>query len=60
MESPPATLNVRRLNQVTLHLNLPESHMDDLLDDLNEWVLKMGGRVVIIPTTSGAAATCRY
>ncbi len=38
---------------------------DDLLDDLGEAVLKMGGQVFVIPaaqmpTTTGAAATCRY
>jgi hypothetical protein len=38
---------------------------DDLLDDLGEWVLKRGGDVFVIPTaqmptTTGAAAICRY
>ncbi len=38
---------------------------DDLLDDLGELVLKMGGQVVVMPagqmpTETGAAATCRY
>ncbi len=38
---------------------------DDLLDDLGEAVLKMGGQVFVVPaaqmpTTTGAAATCRY
>jgi len=38
---------------------------DDLLDDLGERVLKLGGQVFVIPTaqmptTTGAAATCRY
>jgi len=38
---------------------------DDLLDDLGESVLKLGGQVVVIPTnlmptTTGAAAICRY
>lgn len=38
---------------------------DDLLDDLGEWVLKKGGKVVVVPsgqmpTSTGAAATCRY
>lgn len=42
-----------------------DSHTDDLLDDLGEWVLKMGGVVVVVPsgqmpTETGAAATCRY
>ncbi len=44
-------------------LSHPEA--DDVLDDLGEWVLKTGGRVVVIPsdrmpTTTGAAATCRF
>lgn len=50
-----------------LHLEAPDSDdlTDDLLDDLGEWVQKMGGRVMVIPnglmpTTTGAAATCRY
>lgn len=38
---------------------------DDLLDDLGERVLKLGGQLVVVPaaqmpTTTGAAATCRY
>lgn len=38
---------------------------DDLLDDLGERVLKMGGQVFVVPaermpTTTGAAAICRY
>jgi len=38
---------------------------DDLLDDLGEWVIKNGGHVVVVPTeqmptSTGAAATCRY
>jgi hypothetical protein len=38
---------------------------DDLLDDLGERVLKMGGQVFVVPaarmpTATGAAATCRY
>jgi hypothetical protein len=38
---------------------------DDLLDDLGEQVLKNGGQVFVVPaaqmpTTTGAAATCRY
>jgi len=38
---------------------------DDLLDDLGEWVIKNGGQVVVVPagqmpTSTGAAATCRY
>jgi hypothetical protein len=53
-----------------LHLEAPDESdsddlVDDLLDDLGEWVLKMGGLVMVIPTdlmptTTGAAATCRY
>jgi len=44
-------------------VNHPEA--DDLLDDLGELVLKTGGRVVVVPadqmpTTTGAAATCRF
>jgi hypothetical protein len=42
-----------------------QSQSDDLLDDLAERVLKMGGQVFVVPaarmpTTTGAAATCRY
>jgi len=38
---------------------------DDLLDDLGEWVIKLGGAVMVIPSTlmptqTGAAAICRY
>jgi hypothetical protein len=38
---------------------------DDLLDDLGEWVVKLGGAVMVIPsalmpTQTGAAAICRY
>ncbi len=38
---------------------------DDLLDDLGEWVVKLGGTVMVIPaalmpTQTGAAAICRY
>ena len=38
---------------------------DDLLDDLGERVIKNGGKVFVVPsskmpTTTGAAATCRY
>jgi hypothetical protein len=38
---------------------------DDLLDDLGEWVVKYGGQVLVVPTgrmptSTGAAATCRY
>jgi hypothetical protein len=45
------------------NLNHPE--LDDLLDDLGDLVLKKGGRVLVIPaermpTTTGAAAICRY
>jgi len=45
--------------------DLSHSEVADLLDDLGELVLKTGGRVVVVPaermpTTTGAAATCRY
>lgn len=49
-----------------IHLGESEHPLgDDLLDDLGERVLKMGGRVFVVPsermpTTTGAAATCRY
>lgn len=38
---------------------------DDLLDDLGEWVIKNGGKVMVVPAermpvTTGAAAVCRY
>ncbi len=44
---------------------IAELGVDDLLDDLAELTLKLGGEVMIIPTdrmpsTSGAAATLRY
>jgi hypothetical protein len=44
-------------------LNHPE--LDDLLDDLGELVINKGGRVLVLPsermpTTTGAAAICRY
>jgi peptide subunit release factor 1 (eRF1) len=45
--------------------DLADPEIDDLLDDLAEIALKMGGEVVVIPaehmpTTSGAAATYRF
>ena len=49
-----------------IHLGTTDhSQKDDLLDDLGERVLMMGGQVFVIPaakmpTTTGAAATCRY
>jgi hypothetical protein len=49
-----------------LHLGtIDHLQSDDLLDDLGERVLKLGGEVFVIPaaqmpTDSGAAATCRY
>jgi len=49
-----------------VHIETSEdSHGDDLLDDLGELVLKQGGEVFVVPagvmpTTTGAAATCRY
>jgi hypothetical protein len=38
---------------------------DDLLDDLGEWVIKNGGKVMVVPSermpvATGAAAVCRY
>jgi hypothetical protein len=43
----------------------PDPAVDDLLDDLGQWVIKMGGRVVVVPaaqmpTTTGLAAILRY
>jgi hypothetical protein len=49
-----------------LHLGTTDHlQSDDLLDDLGERVLKLGGEVFVIPaaqmpTDTGAAATCRY
>ncbi|APB33666.1 hypothetical protein GlitD10_1345 [Gloeomargarita lithophora Alchichica-D10] len=45
--------------------DLSDPTIDDQLDDLAEWVLKMGGDVVVVPgermpTTSGLAAIYRY
>jgi hypothetical protein len=45
--------------------DLSSPEVDDLLDDLGELVLKTGGRVVVVPadlmpTMTGAAATCRF
>lgn len=45
--------------------SLAHPEVDDLLDDLGEWVLKTGGRVVVapgmrMPTETGLAATYRY
>lgn len=44
---------------------LSDPHVDDLLDDLGELVVKMGGSLFVIPadrmpTTTGLAATYRY
>lgn len=44
---------------------LAQPQVDDLLDDLGEWVLKTGGRVVVVPaarmpTGTGVAAIYRY
>ncbi len=44
---------------------LDDPHVDDLLDDLAELVLKMGGSVLVVPaermpSTTGLAATYRY
>jgi len=50
----------------TVHLDGEDhEHGDDLLDDLGEWVVKNGGVVIVVPTekmptSTGAAATCRY
>ncbi len=57
-----------RMDAATGKLQLTDlSHpeVDDLLDDLGEMVLSKGGQVVVIrseqmPTTTGAAATCRF
>jgi len=49
-----------------VHLNERDRPLgDDLLDDLGEWVIKTGGKVFVVPaqrmpTTTGAAAVCRY
>ncbi|HYE37402.1 hypothetical protein [Methylocaldum sp.] len=45
--------------------NLAHPEVDDLLDDLAEWVLKTGGQVVVVPaermpTETGVAAIYRY
>lgn len=54
------------LGSGNVHLEGSENLLaDDLLDDLGEAVLAMGGEVFVIPaeqmpTTTGAAATCRY
>ena len=45
--------------------DLADPEVDDLLDDLGEWVLKMGGQVVIVPkermpTLTGIAAIYRF
>ncbi len=45
--------------------DLADPEVDDLLDDLSEWVLKMGGQVVIVPkermpTLTGIAAVYRF
>lgn len=45
--------------------DLSQPEVDDLLDDLAELTLKMGGEVVVVPaermpSTTGAAATYRY
>jgi len=49
-----------------VHVATPDSSpVDDLLDDLGERVLKLGGHVFVIPasqmpTQTGVAAICRY
>jgi hypothetical protein len=45
--------------------DLEHPEVDDLLDDLAELVLKMGGQVVVVPagrmpTPTGVAATFRF
>ncbi|MDZ7621929.1 MAG: hypothetical protein U5O69_05870 [Candidatus Competibacteraceae bacterium] len=45
--------------------DLADPEVDDLLDDLGEWVLKMGGHIVIVPsermpTLTGIAAIYRF
>ena len=45
--------------------NLGDPEVDDLLDDLGEYVLRGGGEVVVVPvermpTTTGLAASYRY
>jgi hypothetical protein len=57
-----------RIHTGSGNVHLEESDQasgDDLLDDLGEWVIRKGGQVFVIPadrmpTTTGAAATCRY
>jgi hypothetical protein len=57
-----------RLDAATGRIQLDDlghPELDDLLDDLGEWVLKKGGRVVVVPsehmpTATGAAAVCRF
>lgn len=57
-----------RIHTGTGNVHFEESDQasgDDLLDDLGEWVIRKGGQVFVIPadrmpTTTGAAATCRY
>ena len=50
----------------SIRLDAPESHsVDDMLDDLSELVLVMGGKVLVVPaermpTISGLAAIYRY
>ena len=45
--------------------DMADAHTDDLLDDLAEFTLRMGGEVVIVPTVdmptkTGAAAVYRF
>jgi hypothetical protein len=45
--------------------DLADPEVDDLLDDLGEWVLRMGGQIVIVPgermpTQTGIAAIYRF
>ena len=59
----PGIIDVTSGKITTSDLNHPE--IDDVLDDLGEYVLKAGGEVVIVPaermpTKSGAAAVYRF
>ena len=59
----PGTIDVAR-GKITLD-DLTDPVVDDVLDDLGEYVLKAGGEVVIVPaermpTQTGAAAIYRF
>jgi len=59
---------VGRMDAATGRLKLTDIEhpdVDDILDDLGEMVLRNGGKVVVVPsaqmpTSTGAAATCRF